>query len=332
MASDTHNIAVAEKVEEKAPDLSVPVEKIEEKPKESINGLETTTAHDGDIAINNDTVATPAPLLTPETPPSLSVPSAPSVPPVVAEAPVVVTAEDIAPPPVPEPATNNNQLQDEIETLTGEIQALEAKIDRLTGNISAVEPEKKPEISPLATSPLMNESLPPVKDKDKQESKPVPFPPLPESSATSSGLPKPKASTPITDIYAKVEQREKNSNSTQFAKTEDAVMEEDHGSGMGLVGEVLAIFGSVIFAALLASPLFKDMIGTDLWDAVRSIGWPTALVSLGIGFLLFLFTKGKVGLKILFGLLLLIAAVIYVSILGYADLLGPLGSVFSFYK
>lgn len=331
MASDTHNIAVAEKVEEKTPDLSVPVEKTEEKPKEPINGLETTTAHDGDIAINNDTVATPAPLLTPETPASLSVPSAPSVPPVGTEAAVVVTAEDVAPPIVPETASNS-QLQDEIETLTGEIQALEAKIDRLTGNISAVEPEKKPEISPPATSSLMSESLPPVKDKNKQESKPVPFPPLPESSATSSGTPKPKTNTPITDIYAKVEQREKNANSTQFAKTEDAVMEEDHGSGMGLVGEVLAIFGSVIFVALLASPLFKDMIGTDLWEAVRSIGWPTALVSLGIGFLLFLFTKGKVGLKILFGLLLLIAAVIYVSILGYADLLGPLGPVFSFYK
>jgi len=319
--SDTHSVAITEKV----------AEKTDIKPVESINGLETTTAHDGDIAINNETATTPTPLLTPETPPSLSVPEST---PTVAEAPVVITPEDITPPvATSEPSSNNNQLQDEIETLTGEIQALEAKIDRLTGNISTPEPEKKAEPTPLSTAPLTTESLPSVKEiKAKEGSKSAPFPPLPESAGGVNMPPKAKISTPITDIYAKVEQREKAASPTNFSKTDDATIEEDHGSGMGLVGEVLAIFGAVIFLVLLASPLFKDMVGPDLWEAIKSIGWPTALVSLVIGFLLFLFAKGKLGLKILFGLLLVMASVIYLSIIGYADFLGSLGSVFSFYK
>lgn len=289
-----------------------------EAPTPTPNPLETTTAKDGSLPININTTV-PTPEATPNTP---SPTPAPAV--TAPETPILVTESEVS---NPTPASSNPEgLAEEVEGLSGEIQALEAKIDRLTGNVKPVtettkstptEPAK--EESP-ATPPAESFSVPPVSTSEPQTSKP-------ESKTVA-----------VNDIYSKSAERQKEAQLAETAKTPDMEEAEEmgSGSGIGIIGEVLSVFGVIIFMLLGASPFYKSFLSTDIMGAVRSIGWPTAVVSLAIGFLLSLFVHGKAMTKIFTLIILLVAVVLYLGVAGYQNFLGPLGpmldSIFSFYR
>ncbi|MEK7170696.1 MAG: hypothetical protein AAB774_00100 [Patescibacteria group bacterium] len=269
---------------------------------------------------------------------NVSVPTASSsianaVPPVVVapETPIIVTESEVA-----SSTENTPDLAEEVESLSGEIQALEAKIDRLTGNV-------KPVVEPPKANDKANElsttELPPP---------PITPPSPPPSPIAPANKPESKTAS-INDIYAKqgmlgksltsdnskVGQRQKEASVPPKSDSDDA---EDVGSGssIGTIGEVLAVFGVIIFVAMAAFPFYKSLMSESVTEAIRSIGWPTAVVSLALGFLMSLFNHGKVATKILTVIVLLLATILYLGVAGFQNYLGPLGpmldSVFTFYR
>lgn len=279
------------------------------------NVLETTTVKDGSLPIN---VSAPTAL------PSAADPGAPTV--AAPETPILVTESEVSP-----TQANGSGLADEVESLSGEIQALEAKIDRLTGNVKPVTE------SPKADSPV---EVPP-----KEQVIPTPVTPVAEKPAEPALLPtptpapasnKPESKTVgINDIYSKVAQRQKEAEAPAMPSTDDAE-DVSSGSSIGTIGEVLAVFGVIIFMIMGAFPFYKSMLSESITEAIRSIGWPTAVVSLAIGFLMSLFSHGKLTTKIFTVIILLLAVIIYLGVAGFQNYLGPLGgmldSAFTFYR
>ncbi len=287
--------------------------------------IETITANDGALPINkptapdsasNQSEPTPATI-----PPADSLPrpggiSLPSV--VVSEADIEATKDE------------SEHLSEQIEVLTGEIQALESKIEHLTGS-----PATDSKIAPMAEPELM---APPVHQapapEHSQTNPPAPSPATsPETNSHSVATPVPITNNrPVTDIYAKVAEKEKEAQ----IKEEKAHDGSEHTSGIGTIGEVLAVFGIIFFVILLASPLLKGILSTDLVNTVKQIGWPTATVCLLLGFLFSLALKGKGLLKIVSFLFFLISAVMTLAAMGQTNLLGPLANIFQplfdFYK
>ncbi len=301
-------------VEEKTPVDAVPATVAPEP-----NLLETTTVKDGNLPIN------------------VSAPTAPSstvevTPPVVTppETPILVTESEV----LPTPANAPPGLAEEVESLSGEIQALEAKIDRLTGNVKPV--IETPKVDSQVNAPAKEEITPPSTSQPG-EKMPETAKTAPETPAASSPPPdKPAAKNiGINDIYSKVAQRQKEADSALTAGTDDA---EDVGSGssIGTIGEVLAVFGVIVFMIMGGFPFYKSMLPESITEAVRSIGHPTAVVSLALGFLMSLFSHGKLMTKIFTVIILLFAVVLYFGAAGFQNYLGPLGpmleSVFSFYR
>lgn len=118
----------------------------------------------------------------------------------------------------------------------------------------------------------------------------------------------------------------------QYAQSAD---EHDEGGALGMIAEVVATFGIIIFAALLLMPLWRSFVGDDLLSMISSIGWFSALGCLFVGLVLMLFIKGKVILKVILGFILLITALLYLgsissSLIGFLE--SALGPVFEFYR
>jgi hypothetical protein len=90
-----------------------------------------------------------------------------------------------------------------------------------------------------------------------------------------------------------------------------------------VIAEVVAVFGIIIFIILAISPFFREILGEDTFLAIQQIGWLTALGTLGLGFLLVLFVKGKAMFKILLFLLLAITAVVFLAMNG-SSLISPI--------
>lgn len=272
------------------------------------NLLETTTAKDGNLPINTATaLSTESVAVRGE----MDVPTAP-------EAPIVVTEAEIAP--TASSNTGASSLAEEVESLSGEIQALEAKIDRLTGNI-------KPVVEVPKIAEAFGTAEPPI----------PPVPPTALSSLPQPVIaPKPEEKTvAVNDIYSKVSQRQKEAEA-QDATNEEEAKDVSSVSSIGTVGEALAFFGIVIFLILAALPFYKSFLPESTTEAMRLIGWPSAVVSLALGFLLSLFSHGKTAVKVFIVAILLFAVVLYLGITGLDRYLGPLGpvlgSVFSFYR
>jgi len=285
----------------------------------SDNSLETTTAKDGSLPINVSVpVSTP-----PATP---AAPTPPVVPTVAAtEKPIVVSEADLNPANTQPGASQSSedQVTNEIENLSGEIQALEAKIDRLTGNIKAVSEtpvEKKVE------APVAVEAPPPA---PVPKSEPTTNPPVKADN-------KPPKANPLDDIYSRVAAQEKSGDGELKTPDSDEAHEVGGGSSLAIIGEVLTVFGIISFLLMAAFPLYKSLLSTDVQEAVRLIGWPTTVVGLAIGLILSLFSKGKLFTKIFALIILLISVVFYFGAAGFERFLGPLASmldsVFSFYR
>lgn len=276
------------------------------------NSLETTTVKDGHLPINVSVPTAPA-STTGTTTPVVTAP----------ETPILVTESEIAP-----TQTSSAGLADEVESLSGEIQALEAKIDRLTGSVKPVidSPPKVlvPSEAPKPTEPIDTASSP----------API-VPPSPPASPAQTPNKSESKTVGINDIYSKIAQSQKEAD-TQTKPSPDDAEDVSSGSSVGTIGEVLAVFGVIIFMIMGAFPFYKSLMPEGIIEAIRSIGWPTAVVSLALGFLMSLFSHGKVTTKIFTVIILIFAVVFYLGVAGFQSYLGPLGpmleSIFSFYR
>ncbi|OGD62703.1 hypothetical protein A3A71_01655 [Candidatus Berkelbacteria bacterium RIFCSPLOWO2_01_FULL_50_28] len=237
------------------------------------------------------------------------------------ETPILVSESDVKVAATPSSVGAEQHLAEEVETLSGEIQSLQAKIDRLTSGTS-VSTEKQPSTSNdvLASQPTTSPIIPVV-----------------NKPAETSG-PKSKSSGAINDIYAKVSAREKEaSDKADDLAASSSGAEDVSGAGsLGTIGEALIVFGLIVFLLMLATPLLKSMIPESVLPAVKSIGWPAASGAFLIGLILMLFTKGKKTTKILAGVLVILSAILFLGTGSYSTYLGPLAgmldSVFSFYR
>lgn len=306
------------------------------------NVLETTTVKDGHLPINVSVPTAPASTASSSTPVAT-----------VPETPILVTEAEVTSAPEP----NGAGLADEVESLSGEIQALEAKIDRLTGSVkpvvdSSTEPASSTgmttktestttETATTVEAPAKVDVLVPAdgpKPTEPIETASSPIPSVAPSPAPPSA-PQPTKSESktvgINDIYSKVGQSQKEADTPAKPSPDDA---EDvtSGSSVGTIGEVLAVFGVIIFMIMSAFPFYKSLMPESIIEAIRSIGWPTAVVSLALGFLMSLFSHGKATTKIFTVIILIFAVVLYLGVAGFQNYLGPLGpmldSVFTFYR
>lgn len=238
----------------------------------------------------------------------------------LSEAPILVSESDVKVVSTPPAAGAEQHLAEEVETLSGEIQSLQAKIDRLTSGTS-VSTEKQPSIPKEEIAPQPAAPIVPVVDKPAETSPP-----------------KSKSSGAINDIYAKVSAREKEASdkADDLAASSSGAEDVSRVGSLGTIGEALIVFALIVFLLMLATPLLKSMIPESVLPAVKSIGWPAASGAFLIGLILMLFTKGKKTTKILAGVLVILSAIMFLGTGSYSTYLGPLAglldSVFSFYR
>lgn len=334
------------------------------------NGLETTTTNDGSLAINQQQNPAPDPSATNTVTKPTELVSEPVADTVAKSAPAandtVVQTPAAAPPPdspvvvseadVAAAEKENDPhetLGEQIEVLTGEVQALESKIEKLTsgvGEATAEPPVVKKDGEAVVSTPSVTDTAkasskpeaptPAEPPKPKVEEPPPPPPPLPLPPVPAAQIPPATISQPakpVNDIYTKIlngPQQGQTPPTDHKDLNDDATLEESS-SGLGTIGEVLIVFGMIALLILLASPFLKTTLGAN-WEAVKSIGWPTSTVSLGLGFFLFLFNKGRLAFKVFAFLLFLVAAAMLVAVFDYATVLGPLGNflgpIATFYK
>lgn len=306
-------------------------------------GLETTTTHDGDIAINKAPAVETSPEPIAETAPALADPIMPAAAPAPTtepatpstgmppsppmEPPVVLSEADITGKKEPE---SQEDLSDQIEVLTGEVQALEAKIEKLTSGVAGSpesQSDKKPDTLKMEPQPAISKD---TKEMDKSLE-------MPEKK-TDETLPSAVSETgkPVNDIYSKLSTGNTKAPDDNHKDLNDDATIDEGGSGVGTIGGVLTVFGLIALIFLLVSPLLKDIFGPTTWEAIKAIAWPTATISLVLGFILSLFSKAKTVMKLLGFLLALVSVVMLLAVLDYGSLLGPLSSMLdpiaSFYR
>jgi len=250
------------------------------------------------------------------TQPSTSVPTSP----------VVVSDKDV---------TNSDgdtgKLAEEIEVLTGEIQALEAKIEQLSNGATA----------PTDAAPASPPSgdVAPINQVNQDEPSPAPVPSPPGLSPVMPLSPEPSSSgnekefvnkptgiqTPqagkVTDISPKAPIKQPEPTLSGGPSTDSSSE-----GVMSIIAEVVAVFGLIIFVILAISPIFREVLGEETFIAIQQIGWLATLAALGLGLILMLFVHGKGLFKFLLFLLLLLTGVIFLA-LNNNSLLSPISSV-----
>ncbi|MEX1051855.1 MAG: hypothetical protein WEC83_00490 [Patescibacteria group bacterium] len=264
--------------------------------------------------------------------------------------PMIVADKEVAP---ANSGQSGEKLAEEIEVLTGEIQALEAKIERLTSGatgdtpktenplqtadlppISSAEPGTPP-LPPKPTSPITEPAALPASQGDPERSRGA-APPADDAlinkpSDSNASVPVPIMSAPVSttnsspvgDLYSDIKKREAEAPTPREELNEQAPSGES--SGLAIIAEVIAVFGVVLFVILAVSPFFREMLGDDTYEAVGQIGWLSSLGTLGLGLILLLFTKGKGLFKIILFILLLLAAVLFLALQG-SSLIAPITS------
>ncbi len=305
-----------------------------------------TTTNDGAIAINQapgqKTDSTTEPV-TPveEVPATVTPPASPA-----SNEPVILSEKDVADTPTVEPTED---LAEHIESLTGEVQALEAKIEKLTSGVAAnaseentsmpVPPVEQPKVAEEKVEPAEKIEMPIEEKAPEPVTTEKPKVTEEEVITTPPTPPVQTAAKPVDDVYGKVlssmsDDRKVNDKDTHKDLNDDASLDEGV-SGLGIIAQVLIVFGIIAFLGLLASPFYKEILGSN-WSAIGAIAWPTAVISLVLGFLLSIFTKVAVSTKIFGFILALFGGLLYIGISGHASWLGPLQSVLdsivSFYK
>lgn len=292
----------------------------DQEPETSSATLETTTANDGDISINKPTEQVDASTVEENVKPNVSAVSTPETSAGSPSEPVILKPEDVQ-----TTAPDTERLQEQIESLTGEIQALEAKIERLTSGSSAASNEQT-QPTPTPDKPAEPE-IQKATEITKPEEKPAPK--VEPAAFTPTPIPStPTPASPVTDIYSSI--------GKPRPPMDPAVQEQvPQPSAIAVIGEVLVILGTILFVILASTPLFREMIGEDLYQVIRSVGWLTTAVNLLLGTLMAVFGKAKSVITLIGFVFLLLSAFMYIG-MNYSNLLGPLESslstVFDFYR
>ncbi len=243
----------------------------------------------------------------------------------VAEQPLVVSEADVK-----QAATGTEPviaaINDEIEVLTGEIQALESKIDRLSGSVETPTPQKvesapiekapeptkpaeevKPQVEPIAPPPApLVENKPEIeKVEPKVEAKP-------EVKPTETNKPS-EITKGVNDIYQKITNEQKKAEEDQ--KEEDVI---DAKSGfvdiLGTVSDIISVFGVIVFLGMMLMPFYKSYLSESIVEATKSIGWLSAGGCLAAALLLSLPVKGKWATKAMLLVFLLLVALMWLGI------------------
>lgn len=252
----------------------------------------------------------------------------PEAKPAMDEKPVIVTDNEVK-----VDADEHDRLSDEVEILTGEVQALEAKIDRLTTDVvelpetNARETKDKADEKPVEP-PKPAELTPPVVPLEARPPK------VDESKIIAHPAKKPAATSSVSDIYPKLD--DKKIPPTTDSKPLNDATDEENESALGMIGEVMGIIGIILLVLMMLSPFYKEIIGSNAWSIVKAVGWITALIAIGIGFLLSLFNRGKWALKAFLFVFLLLAALMYFGVNGNATITAQLdsyfGTILGFYR
>jgi hypothetical protein len=282
-----------------------------------------------DKLVNKDETASPAA----NTPPITD--STPEADPIKTEAPVVVSADEVA-----SISDDPTHLQEEIENLTGEVQALESKIDRLTGGATEShdeaplnQPDKQ---APITEDKPAEPAVPEIKTEDqkeepKEEEKPIV--PLPvETKAEPPKQEAAKSGSALTDIYARLDNKVKDENK----KIESGVKggdpgdltEEGSGTAAAIIAEIVTVIGIFVFIFMLITPFLGDLIPESLNDMLRTVGWLSSVGIIGIGLIISLFARGRNSLKVIMMLFVLLAAFMYLGA-NNNSLLSPLENLIS---
>ncbi len=253
------------------------------------------------------------------------------------------------------------QLSDQVETLTGEIQALESKIEHLAGNGNGETKDSQTEVkeSPTASSstpsmppPPVNPdtALPPLPDMPKGETASKAEATLPGEFAQKETKPfndaqaKPEDKSAVatfSDIFSKSDKEKPDKKAEASSNAPTSLMPEApkavaEPSAAATIGEVLAFFGILVLAVLLLGPFYKSLISDSLYTTIKAVAWLVAPASLLIAFIVLLFAKGKAMFKIAIFILLLVAIVFYLGVNTNGSiseaLNSMLGTLFSAYK
>jgi len=271
--------------------------------------------------------------------------------PATVDAPVVVSEDEVA-----SVSDNSEALHSEIENLTGEVQALEAKIDRLTTNEPTDTPKASPSPATVATdtpTPKMDE--PPIAalapEATKTEEKPVepskeePTISMPKSETPSTPAPSPaanggaKSGSALNDIYARLDAKPaedaKKSESTDKSENLGDLTQEQGGSTIALVSEIIAVVGILVFLVMMVTPFLTTLFPESVLTMLKSVGWLSSVAIIAVATILSLFAKGRTSLKVMLILFLLMAVFMFLGA-SNSSLLTPLdsflGSFFGFYR
>jgi hypothetical protein len=237
----------------------------------------------------------------------------------LSEEPVVVKPEDL-----PAPDSETERLQEQIELLTGEIQALEAKIERMMNGSTAADSQSQSSDVPDKTTSSQtqqNTAAPTPEVSSAPKPEPAAFSPAPAT-------PSPNPNSPLDDIYSSI--------GKPRPLADPSIQEQlPQPSAVAVVGEVLVILGTILFLVLSSAPLFREIIGEDLYQVIRSVGWLTTVSTLLLGLLMGLFGKAKAVISSIGFVFLLLSALVYLGI-NYPSLLSPFGdslvTLFDFYR
>lgn len=277
-------------------------------------------------------------LITPEAAEAAPISADPIASPPPPVEPVVIEEKDLGGKDKEE--SSNDKLAEEIEVLTGEIQALEAKIERLAGEPSAEQIDQTkedkplpPPIAPVSETAISGEESLPI---NQQQSDPPPpkveavnpeegimnavLPPKKESAPTEAEMiSKPSSdATPkqVSDITPRPVLGDPFPGAPNPAdeKPSQDQSEDKPASVLEVIGETISVFGIITFVLLAISPLFRNMLDSTTYSIVQQVGWIVALIALGLGFILMLFVKGKVLFKVSLFILIVLVTLVFISI------------------
>ena len=266
----------------------------------------------------------------------------PTVAPAPFDVPIVVTPQEVKTAEAGSEPTFSpvaSQSSHPVEVLSGDIGSLRSKFNDST---AAPTPGTKPVTpAPLIVEPPKANPVTPssaATSNPAVSTPPAPAPIQPVSSVpvvttqpvSSAKPPEKSAVATFSDIFPKqaAKLNEKTTLPSNRANQTPGGSAADTRSPLTLLGEILAAFGALFLVVVLLGPFYQSLLDPSIYSTVKTLGLLVSVASLFIGWLVLLFSKGRVSLKILLPLLLLIAIVFYWGLNGSGPIADGINSLF----
>lgn len=233
------------------------------------------------------------------------------------------------------------QLESKVEVLTGEVEALSNKIENLVNNVKpttdspivtvqtqakVAEPAmaKEEAASETSVSPLSQKAeVAPIVSEDTSKKEVTSEVPATAPATPMPAVPKPDL--PLNDIYPSAQMPSAPKSNDPYKPTPvGEFTQEHHDSILGTIGEVVGSIGLTVLLVMVLSPLYKGIFPVSIWDAIKLIGWLTAVGSLFVGFFFSLFSPRKITLKALLLVGLLISTLLFLGVDGSDSIIAKL--------